>query len=153
MSKVPFVSVINGAEAIRAAVARCIGSWVGSCGFAVEVFSSAEEFLSSKRLDDTACLIVDAHMRGMCGLQLQSHLASSGRYIPVIFIITIASLDETARARALEVGAVDFFRKPSGEEALRNELRSVLRLRAEDEKPDNSGTTPTPAIRSRKTKC
>jgi FixJ family two-component response regulator len=133
MAKVPFISVINSPESIRAAVATCIGSWVGSCGFAVEIFASAEEFLSSKRLDDTACLIVDAHMSGMGGLQLQSHLASSGRHIPIIFITT--SLDATARARALEVGAVDFLRKPHGEEALLNEIRSTLRLRVEDEKP------------------
>jgi FixJ family two-component response regulator len=133
MSKAPFISVINGAESIRAAVARCIQSWVGSRGFSVEVFASVEEFLNSKRLDDTACLIVDADMRGMGGPQLQGHLASLGRYIPVIFII--ASLDETARARALEIGAVDFLRKPSGEEALLKEIRSVLRLKAEDEKP------------------
>jgi FixJ family two-component response regulator len=133
MSKVPFISVINGAESIRAAVARCIVSRVGLYGFAVEAFASAEEFLSSKHLDHTACIIVDAHMRGMGGLQLQSHLASSGRYIPIIFMI--ASLDKTARARALEVGAVDFLRKPSGEEALLKEIRSALRLTEADGKP------------------
>jgi FixJ family two-component response regulator len=133
MSKAPFISVINGAESIRAAVARCIGSWVGSCGFAVEVFASTEEFLSSKHLDDTACLIIDAHMSGVGGLQLQSHLASSGRHIPIIFITT--SLDATARARALEVGAVDFLRQPHGGKALLKEIRSTLRLTDPDGKP------------------
>jgi FixJ family two-component response regulator len=133
MSKVPFISVINGAESIRATVARSIGSWFGSRGFAVEVFASAEEFLSSRHLDETACVIVDAHMRGMGGLQLQSHLASSGRHIPIVFITT--STDVEARARALEVGAVDFLRKPSGEEALLKEVRSTLRLKDADDKP------------------
>jgi len=132
MTKVRFISVINGAEPIRTAVATCIGSWVGSSGFAVEVFASAEEFLRSKRLDDTACLIIDAHMPGMGGLQLQSHLASSGRHIPIIFIT--ASLDATSRARALKVGAVDFLHKPSGEEALLKEIRSALRLKEAKEK-------------------
>lgn len=133
MSKVSFISVINDAESIRTAVARCIESWVGSRGFAVEVFGSAEEFLRSKHLGDTACLIVDADMRGMGGLQLQSHLASSGRHIPIIFITT--STDAAPRARALEVGAVDFLRKPSGEKALLKEIRLTLRLRDADEKP------------------
>jgi FixJ family two-component response regulator len=133
MTKVPSISVINGAESTRAAVARCIESWVGSRGFAVEVFASGEEFLGSKRLDDTACLIVDADTRSMGGLQLQSHLASSGRHIPIIFITT--SLDATARARALEVGAVDFLRKPSGDKALLKEIVSTLRLRDADEDP------------------
>lgn len=132
MSKILFISVINNAESIRAAVARGIGSWVGSCGFAVDVFASAEEFLRSKRLDDTACLIVDVQMRGMGGLQLQSHLASSGRHIPIIFITT--SLDTAARARALKVGAVEFHRHPFGEKALLKEIRSTLRLKETDEK-------------------
>ena len=133
MSKVSFISVIDSAESIRAAVARCIGSWVGSCGFAVEVFASANDFLRSKHLDNTVCLIVDAHIRGMGGLQLQSHLASSGRHIPIIFITT--SLDATDRVRALEVGAVDFLRQPAGEKALLKEIRSTLRLTDADGKP------------------
>lgn len=133
MSKVPFISVINNAESIGAAVAKCIGSWVGPSGFAVEVFASANEFLRSKHLDETVCLIVDAHMRGMGGLQLQSHLASSGRHIPIIFITT--SMDATDRARASELGAVDFLRKPAGEKALLKEIRSTLRLTDAGEKP------------------
>jgi FixJ family two-component response regulator len=69
----------------------------------------------------------------MGGLQLQSHLASSGRHIPIVFITT--STDAEARARALEVGAVDFLRKPSGEEALLKEVRSTLRLKDANDKP------------------
>ena len=118
---IPLISVIAADESIRLAVAR----FVESAGFAVEMFVSSAEFLSSHRVGDTACLIIDAHLPGMSGLQLQSQLASSSRYIPIVFIT--ASLDGTARERALEVAAVDFLRKPSGEKALLKEIRSALR--------------------------
>lgn len=62
-------------------------------------------------------------MPGMGGLELQSHLASASRHIPIIFVT--ASLDETGWAHALEVGAVDLLRKASGEKALLKEIRSA----------------------------
>ncbi len=118
---IPLISVIADDRPIARAVAR----FVESAGFAVETFASAGEFISSSHLEDTACVIIDADLPGMSGLQLQSQLASSSRHIPIIFIIV--SLDGTARERALEVGAVDFLRKPFGEKALLKEIRSALK--------------------------
>jgi len=117
---IPLISVIAADKSIRLAVAEL----VESAGFAVENFASAAEFLRSNRTGDAKCLIIDADLPGMSGLQLQSQLASSSRHIPIIFIS--ASLDRTARERALEVGAVDLC-KPSGEKTLLKEIRSALR--------------------------
>jgi FixJ family two-component response regulator len=72
----------------------------------------------------TACLVVDAQLTGMSGLQLQSHLAAAGRYIPMVFIV--AHADERARALALELGAVNILDKPSGDKALLKQVRSIL---------------------------
>jgi FixJ family two-component response regulator len=125
VSKVPILAVIDADESIGLTVAK----FIESSGFAVEVFASAEEFLGSHSIRDTACLIIDANLPGMGGLELQSHLASASRHIPIIFVT--ASPNETDRARALEVGAVDLLRKASGEKALLKEIRSTLRLRDE----------------------
>jgi len=84
-------------------------------------------------MGDTRCLVIDADLPGMSGLELQSHLASAGRHIPIIFIT--ASPDETARAQACEVGALDLFRKTSGERALLKEILSTLRVKDENEVP------------------
>jgi FixJ family two-component response regulator len=124
---IPIIAVIDADESLRFALAKLLRS--SDC--AVELFASAEEFLGSKRIGATACLIIDANMPGMGGLELQSHLASAGRHIPIIFI-TASSLDKTARARALAVGAIDFLRKPSGEGTLLNEIRFALRVRNGD---------------------
>src|SRR5437016_1940812 len=79
-------------------------------GFSPDVFSSAEEFLQSDRLDEASCLITDVHLRGMSGLQLQSRLAESGSRIPVIVITAFP--DDGVRERALRAGAVGFLKKP-----------------------------------------
>ena len=123
MSKVPILAVIHADKSIALRVAK----FIESSGFAVEVFASAQEFLRSRSIVDTACLIIDSNLPGMSGLELQSHLASASRHIPIIFIT--ASSSETDRARALELGAVDLLHKASGEKALLKEIRSTLRLR------------------------
>jgi FixJ family two-component response regulator len=126
--EVALVSVIEHSESVRWAVART----VRSAGFGVEVFASAEEFILSDQMPSTACLILDVQLPGMSGLQLQSHLAASGRHIPIIFIA--GSADERARALALELGAVSFQDKPSGNKALLKEICSILKPRDKEER-------------------
>jgi len=47
-------------------------------GYATASFSSAEDFLKSGRVCDTACLITDVHLPGMSGAELQSRLNLDG---------------------------------------------------------------------------
>jgi len=93
-------------------------------GFTPEVFSSAEEFLQSDRLDEASCLITDVHLRGMSGLRLQSRLAASGSRIPVIVITAFP--DDGVCERALSAGAVDFLNKPFNTGDLLTWIRSAL---------------------------
>jgi FixJ family two-component response regulator len=93
----------------------------------VKVFASAEEFLTSDRLPDTDCLILDVRMPGMNGLELQRRLAASHMSIPVIFIT--AHGDEETRVRALNGGAVEYLLKPFSEEALLNAIDAALKSR------------------------
>jgi len=99
-------------------------------GFTPGVFSSAEEFLQSDRLDETSCLITDVHLRGMSGLQLQNRLAASGYAIPVIVITAFP--DDRVRERALSAGAVCFLDKPFDKEDLLTGIRSALDRRHGD---------------------
>src|SRR5580700_3632031 len=76
------ISIIDDDASIREA----LKSLMRSVQFDVAAFASAEEFLASERLNDTACLILDVNLPGMSGFELQSHLNIERRGIPIIFI-------------------------------------------------------------------
>jgi FixJ family two-component response regulator len=95
-----------------------------SVGFPALAFGNAEEFLTSDRAQDTGCLIVDIHLPGMSGLELQSKLNADRYRIPTIFIT--AHGDEKVRMQALRGGAVEFLTKPFDDEALLQSVRAAL---------------------------
>jgi FixJ family two-component response regulator len=90
-------------------------------GFQAEAFASAQEFLNSGHVGNTACLILDLRLPGMGGLELQRFLSVSGHRIPIVFISGHASEDE--QKRALQAGAADFLWKPVSQEALASALQ------------------------------
>jgi FixJ family two-component response regulator len=115
------ISVVDDDEAVRRTTALLIESF----GFRAAAFESAENFLSSGHLKDTSCLIVDVHMPGMNGLQLQSQMATAGCRIPIIFIT--GHDDKESRRRAMQAGAVAFLGKPFTDQQLLKCIRSALR--------------------------
>jgi two-component system response regulator FixJ len=119
-TQTPHVSIVDDDESVREA----IKSLLRSVGLGADVFASAEEFLKSDRLSNTACLILDVRMPGMTGLELQELLAARQQNIPIIFITAHVS-DLEARNRALQAGAVDFLAKPFSEETLLKDVYAV----------------------------
>ena len=117
----PLISVVDDDESVR----ESIEGLMRSVGFAVKAFASAGEFLSSDRLSDTDCLILDVRMPGMDGMELHHRLLASHRKIPVVFITAHGS-DERIRSRALAKGAVDFLSKPLSEDELLGAVRKAL---------------------------
>ena len=116
-----FISVIDDDESVLRTTTRLIGSF----GFRTAAFQSAEMFLNSGQLRDTACLIVDVRMPGMNGLQLQSQLAVADCRIPLIFIT--AHEDKESHRLAMQAGAVAFLAKPFTDEQLLRWIRLALR--------------------------
>jgi FixJ family two-component response regulator len=118
---VALISVVDDDQSVRESLARLIRS----VGFNVQVFRSAEEFLSAGDRRRADCLILDIRMPGMNGLELQSALSVTDRQLPVIFITAHGS-DSDVRARALRAGAVDYLLKPLQEEEVLNALDTAL---------------------------
>jgi len=58
MVKRPLVSVVDDDESVRESLPDLLREF----GFAVQAFSSAEEFLASDFVDQTKCLILDIAM-------------------------------------------------------------------------------------------
>jgi FixJ family two-component response regulator len=114
------ISIVDDDESMR----ESIKTLVELDGFSVEGFSSAEEFLFSNRSQEPACLILDVHMPGMSGVELQRLLIGDNRLIPIIFITARYSDEE--RMKAIEAGAVDYLQKPFSDKALLNAINSAL---------------------------
>ena len=59
--------------------------------------ASAQDFLQSGSLPDTACLIVDVRMPRMSGLALQQQLTKA--HCPILIVFITAHGDEETRSR------------------------------------------------------
>ena len=79
-------------------------------GYEVETFGSATEFLGTSPVERAGCLILDVHMPGMDGFQLQQELNSLGAQLPIILIT--ADRDPGVGDRGTKAGAVGFLQKP-----------------------------------------
>ena len=93
-------------------------------GLAAEGFASAAEFLRAGKRSGDGCLVVDIHMPGMDGLELQQKLKDERVGIPVV--VVTGRGDVPKAVQALKAGAVDFIEKPfSGELVLASILQAL----------------------------
>jgi FixJ family two-component response regulator len=126
MSEDSLISIVDDDTAARAGT-RAL---VESLGYKAVGFSSAEHFLRSDMIGETACLITDLQMPGLNGLELQELLRSQGYRMPIVFIT--AYPNENHRIRALNGGAVGFLSKPFDEASLIDCLTVAIKQRELD---------------------
>ena len=120
MSHIPIIAIVDDDESFRKATT----SFIRSLGYSAAAFPSAEAFLNSDIIQDTACLITDVQMPGMTGIELQSCLIAQGRRLPVIFVTAFPEME--ARGRALRAGAIGFLDKPFSDQKLISCLDEAL---------------------------
>ena len=96
---------------------RSLGRMLRAAGIRSEAYHSAEAFLGDEAQSVFHCLVLDVHLGGLSGLELQQQLAAAGGKTPVIFI---TSHDEPAtRQQALAAGCAAYFSKStSGSEVV-----------------------------------
>ncbi len=119
------VSVVDDDLSVRRALRRLIAS----AGFSVETFASGREFLESDPFGRSDCLVLDIHLGGLSGFDVQERLAAAGVRVPIIFIT--AHDDEATRQRAESTGAVAYLTKPFDERALLDAIEGAIRGRAD----------------------
>ena len=120
MPRVPLIAIVDDDDALRTS----LDNLIRSVGFRAHGFSSAEAFLRSDDARETACLMLDVRMPGMNGLELQRQMIAANWQIPIIFITS--HVDDEARARALDAGAVAFLYKPCREDDLLQAIEAAL---------------------------
>ena len=97
---------------------------IHSFGLQSKTFASAHEFLSSRYVEEVACLILDIRMPEMDGLELQHRLAEINKRVPIVFVTAYAN--DIEKKRAMEGGAVAVLRKPVSEGLLFNAIQAAL---------------------------
>ncbi len=92
----------------------------------MKTYGSAQKFLDDDHTKEADLLVLDVRMPGMNGLELQNHLAASGRAIPIVFIT--AHENGMAKTTAMAAGAAAFFQKPFDEKDLLGAIYKALNL-------------------------
>ena len=107
-----------------ALVLRSLGRLLESRGFAVQTFSSAQEFLERSERPVPGCILMDLSMPGLSGLELQQVLTETQDSRPVVFISGRGSVPSSVEA--MKAGALDFLTKPLDEEKLIGAVQAAL---------------------------
>ena len=114
------IAIVDDDTSVRRALQRL----VESAGYTVETFASAREFLEWLPQGQAACLVLDVHMEGMSGFDLQQRLA-----VPVIFVTAhddALTLDRIKRSRV-----AGHLRKPIDAKEVLNAIRGAVDGRAQ----------------------
>jgi FixJ family two-component response regulator len=100
------IAIIDDDVLVRESIRRL----TNSLGFLTEIFSSAEEFMTSGVVSLTWCIIADVNMPGSSARELPSTLRARGCDVPIIFMTALPNRD--LRAQLLDKGAICVLQKP-----------------------------------------
>ena len=124
----PFlVAVVDDDESVRKALRRLL---VAS-NLSVETFGSGDEFLASLCAHSPDCLILDLHMPGLTGLELQMQIARLGLRIPIVIITAYDESD--TQAKCLLAGAAAYLQKPLDGQVLLDAVANAVGDRSDSE--------------------
>jgi two-component system CheB/CheR fusion protein len=116
------IYVIDDQTDVRASISDVLEA----DGHCVEAFADAEQFLAHYRPGREGCLLLDANLPGMGGIELLDRLRSLGDPVPTIMMT--GSSDVGMAVAAMQAGACDFIEKPVSRESL---LASINRAIAQ----------------------
>jgi len=114
------IFVVDDDSHIRAA----IRSVLEGEGMIVEDFASCEAFLGAYRPEQEGCLLIDAYLPGMTGLELLDRLTERGHALAAVMIT--GNGDIPMATQAMKAGASDFLVKPVGRSDLLASIETAL---------------------------
>jgi FixJ family two-component response regulator len=118
------VAVVDDEESVCRALLRLLRS----AGLDVETFSSSTAFLESIRerlpIRRPDCLVLDLHLPGLTGLDLQTRLKREGISVPTVMIT--GNEEDDDQEKALAEGAVAFLVKPLDDRTLLDAIGNAV---------------------------
>ncbi len=117
----PIVYIVDDDPSVRDSLSMLLQS----AGYAVQVFASANEFLTVVTdWQRPSCLVSDVKMPGISGLDLQDKLVGSSHPMPIIFITGHGDIPMSVKA--VKKGAIEFLPKPFDDSALLAAVEEAL---------------------------
>jgi len=108
----PTVHIVDDDASFRNAVSRLLRA----AGHQVQCYPSSAEFLAAKPGAVPGCVLLDLHMPGTSGLEVQEAFAQTENPLPIIFLTGHGDIPTSVRA--MREGAEDFLTKPVKKDAL-----------------------------------
>ena len=123
------IAVVDDEESVRKALSRLMGT----AGYEVKTFESGDAFLACAAQRAPDCLVLDLHMPGLSGFEVQARL---GRIAPALPIVVITGHDiPEAGERVLAAGAAAYLRKPVDGQTLIDAVASAIAGESREAKP------------------
>jgi two-component system CheB/CheR fusion protein len=104
----PVIFVVDDDDGLRQTLCQVIEQH----GMETQAYASSEDFLEHSHPEQGGCLLVDANLPGMTGVQLLQHIKQSGRKLGAIMMT--GHSDVQMAVDAMKAGASDFIEKPIG---------------------------------------
>lgn len=120
MTEEQIVYIVDDDEDVR----EGFGLLMDTVGQAYKAYATALAFLEDYHDGMRGCLVLDIRMPRMSGLELQRKLIERGSLLPIIFITGHG--DIPLAVEAMRRGALDFIRKPFGEQNLLDRINEAL---------------------------
>ena len=117
----PIVFVVDADISVRESLERLIRA----AGWQAESFATAREFLSRPKKSAPSCLILDALLPDMSGLELQQRIATERSGMPIIFLSGQCEIQTTVKA--MKAGAMEFLTKPFDRDMLLTAIRQAFK--------------------------
>jgi FixJ family two-component response regulator len=114
------IALVEDEAPVRTALARLLRL----ANYEVSAYASGEEFLTGLAESMPLCVILDVHLPGLSGIEVQRQLRSDRVQVPAVFIT--ASDDPALEHEASEAGGLRLLRKPFSSDELLATIASAL---------------------------
>src|SRR5208282_664935 len=114
------IAVVDDEESVRKGIVRLLQA----AGHCARGFASGNEFLQNWPDNRPDCLLLDLHLPGLAGVDVQRALTRAGAHVPVIIIT--AQDSPASREECMREGAVAYLSKPIDEPVLLAALGAAL---------------------------
>src|SRR6202158_1015784 len=117
------------------AVLRSLERLLSSANFKPITFDHPSVFLTAAKTFKTGCVLLDVHLPGMSGLEVQTQLMKMRNDLAVI-VVTGQGDIQTA-VRAMKAGATDFLEKPYSDHALLGSIEAAFARENQHDRDDD----------------